>query len=80
MRSTLFAFTLLAGLAGTAAVTPADAAPLAHGLSPSLAALLPATDMSAPAVLTEGTATVQEVQYRRRRYYRRHHRRGYRRY
>ena len=80
MRSILFAFTLLAGWAGTAAVTPADAAPLAHGLAPSLAALLPATDLSAPAVLNEGAATVQEVQYRRRRYYRRHYRRGYRRY
>ncbi len=79
MRSILFAFTVLAGLAGTAAVTPADAAPLAHGLSPSLTALLPAADLSAPAVLTEGNATVQDVQYRRR-YYRRHYRRGYRRY
>lgn len=80
MRSTLFAFTLLAGLAGGALVTPADAAPLAHGLSPSVAALLPAADLSAPAVLNEGAATVQEVQYRRRRYHRRHYRRGYRRY
>ena len=80
MRSTLFAFTLLAGLAGASTITPANAAPLAHGLSPSLTALLPATDLSAPAVLNEGAATVQEVQYRRRRYYRRHYRRGYRRY
>ena len=78
MRSSLFAFTLLAGLAGVAAA-PANAAPSANGLLPALVAL-PAADLATPPVLNDGAA-VQEVQYYRRRYYRRFYRpRYYRRY
>lgn len=82
MRKTLLAFSVLAGLAGLSAATPAGAAPSAHGLVPSVERLLPATDASADAVLNEG-ASVQTVQYyrRHRRYGRRSHgRRYYRRY
>ncbi len=75
MRKTLLALSMLAGLAGLAA-TPADAAPLAHGLAPSLEALLPVANLPANAVLSEG-ASVQEVQYYRRRYARRNYRRRY---
>lgn len=78
MHKTLLAFSMLAGLAGLAATAPANAAPLAHGLVPSLEALLPVTDLPAGAVLNEG-ASVQPVQYyrRSRRYARRNYRRRY---
>ncbi len=81
MRKTLLAFSVLAGLAGLSAATPADAAPFAHGLVPSVERLLPAADASADAVLNEG-ASVQTVQYYRRyrRYGRRSYGRRYRRY
>jgi len=64
---------VLAGLAsGTAA--PADAAPLAHGLLPSVEALLPVANTATDAALNEG-ASVQTVRYYRR--YRRYGRRSY---
>ena len=50
MRKTLLALSVLAGLAGGAVSAPADAAPLAHGVLPSV---------------NEG-ASVQTVQYFRR--------------
>jgi len=75
MRKTLLALSMLAGLAGLSA-TPANAAPLAHNLVPSLEALLPVVNMTADAVVSEG-ASVQEVQYYRRRYARRNYRRRY---
>ena len=75
MRRTLFAFTLLTGLAGGVAASPAHAAPLAHGLLPSPAALLLASDAPAT-VLDQGAASVQEVQYYRHRHYRRYYRHG----
>jgi len=68
MRKILLALSVLAGLS---AATPADAAPFAHGLVPSVEELLPAVDASADAVLNEG-ASVQTVQY-----YRRYGRRSY---
>ncbi len=74
MRKTLLALSVLAGLAGGIAATPADAAPLAHGLLPSADALLPVVNTSADAALNEG-ASVQPVQYYRR--YRRYGRRPY---
>ncbi len=74
MRKTLLALSVLAGLAcGTAAI-PADAASLAHGLLPSVEALLPVANTATDAVLNEG-ASVQMV-----RYYRRYRRYGYRSY
>lgn len=77
MRKILLALSVLAGLAGGSAATPADATPLAHGLLPSVTALLPAANTATDAVLNEG-ASVQPVQYYRR--YRRYGRRYSRRY
>ncbi len=74
MRRTLLALSVLAGLAGGTAATPADAAPLAHGLLPSADALLPVANTATDAALNEG-ASVQTVQYYRR--YRRYGRRSY---
>ncbi len=65
---------MLAGLAGGTAATPADAAPLAHGLLPSVEALLPVANTATYAALNEG-ASVQTVRYFRR--YRRYGRRSY---
>jgi len=77
VRKTLLALSVLAGLAGLAggtAAAPTDAAPLAHGLLPSVEALLPVANTAADAALNEG-ASVQSVQYYRR--YRRYGRRSY---
>ena len=76
MHKTLLALSVLVGLAGGSAVTPADAAPLAHGLLPPVEALLPAVNTATDAVHNEG-ASVQTVQYHRRyhRYDRRYSRR-----
>jgi hypothetical protein len=71
VRKTLLALSVLAGLAGGTAATPADAAPLAHCLLPSVEALLPVANTAADAALNEG-ASVQTVQY-----YRRYGRRSY---
>ncbi len=72
VRKTLLAFSVLAGLAGGTATTPADAAPLAHGLLPSVEASLPIVNTVTDAVLNEG-ASVQTVRhYRRYRRYSRH--------
>ena len=68
MRSLLFAFTLLAGLAGGIAAGPANAAPSAHGLLPAVS-VLPVVAPDAVPALNEG-AVVQDVQYYRRRFYR----------
>ncbi len=65
MRKTLLALSVLAGLAGGTAATPADAAPLAHGLLPRADALPTVVNTAADAVLNEG-ASVQPVQYYRR--------------
>ena len=65
MHKILLALSVLAGLAGGSAATPADAAPLAHGLLPSVEALLPAANTATDAVHNEG-ASVQTVQYYRR--------------
>ena len=73
MRKALLALSVLAGLAG-GTTTPAGAAPLAHGLLPSIEALLPVVNTVPDAVLNEG-ASVQTVQYYRR--YRRYGRRSY---
>jgi len=74
MRKTLLALAMLAGLACGIAATPADAAPLAHGLLPSVEALLPVANTATYAALNEG-ASVQTVRYYRR--YRRYGRRSY---
>jgi hypothetical protein len=74
IRRTLLALSVLAGLAGGTAATPADAAPLAHGLLPSVDALLPVANTATYAALNEG-ASVQTVRYFRR--YRRYGRRSY---
>ncbi len=74
IRRTLLALSVLAGLAGGTAATPADAAPLAHGLLPSVEALLPVANTATYAALNEG-ASVQTVRYFRR--YRRYGRRSY---
>ena len=79
MRRTLLAFSMLAGLAGGTAATRADAASLAHGLLPSIEALLPVVNTANDAVLNEA-ASIQPVQYYRRyrhdsRYGRRYSRR-----
>ena len=75
MRKTLLSLLVLAGLAGGTAATPADAAPLAHGLLPSVKVLLPAVNTATNAVPNEG-ASVQTVQffrhYDRRAYYGHH--------
>lgn len=65
MRKTLLALSMLAGLAGGTAATPADAAPLAHGLLPSAEALLPVVGTATGAALNED-ASVQTVQFFRR--------------
>ena len=79
MRKTLLSLSMLAGLAGGTAATPADAAPLAHGLLPSVEVLLPAVNTATDAVPNEG-ASAQTVQffrrYDRRSYYDRHSRYG----
>ena len=76
MRKALLALSLLAGLAGGRVATPADAAPLAHGLLPSVEALLPTVNTPTDVVLNEG-ASIQMVQYYR---HRRYSRRFYHRY
>ena len=71
MREILLAVSVLAGLAGGIAATPANAAPLAHGLLPPTEALLPVVNTATDAVLNED-ASVQMVQYYRhydRRFY-----------
>ena len=65
MRKTLLALSVLAGLAGGTAAIPADAAPLAHGLLPSVEVPLLVVGAATGAVLNEG-ASVQTVQYSRR--------------
>ena len=77
MRKALFALSLLAGLADGSIATPADAAPLAHGLLPSVGVLLPTVNTPTDVALNEGIS-IQTVQY----YYhhRRYHRRFYHRY
>ena len=75
MLKTLLSFSVLAGLAGGTAATPADAAPLAHGLLPPVEALLPAVNTATDAVPNEG-ASAQTVQFFRhydRRSYHGHH-------
>lgn len=74
MRKTLLALSVLAGLAGGTATTPAGAAPLAHGLLPSADVLLPVVNTATDAALNQG-ASVQTVQYYRS--YRRHNRHSY---
>ncbi len=73
MRKASLALSVLAGLAGGTTI-PAGAAPLAHGLLPSIEALLPVVNTVPDAVVNEG-ASVQTVQYYRR--YRRYGRHSY---
>ena len=65
MRKTLLALSMLAGLAGGTAATPADAAPLTHGLRPLAEARLPVVGTATDTALNEG-ASVQTVQFFRR--------------
>ena len=76
MRKALLALSLLAGLADGSIATPADAAPLAHGLLPSVEVRLPTVNTPTDDALNEGTS-IQTVQYY---YHRRYHRRFYHRY
>ncbi len=76
MRKVLLALSLLAGLAGGSVATPADAAPLAHGLLPSVEVLLLTVNTPIDAALNKD-ASIQTVQYY---HHRRYHRRFYHRY
>ena len=76
MRQALLALLLLAGLAGGRVATPADAAPLAHGMLPSVEVLLLTVNTPIDVVLNEG-ASIQTVQYY---HHHRYHRRFYHRY
>ena len=77
MRKALIALSLLAGLAGSSIAIPADAAPLAHDLPPSVEALLLTVNVPTDVALNEG-ASIQTVQYyRHRRYNRRFYRNRY---
>ena len=76
MRKALLALSLLAGLAGGQVATPADAAPLTHGMLPSVEVLLPIVNIPIDVALNEG-AFIQTVQYY---HHHRYHRRFYHRY
>ena len=70
MRKTLLSLLVLAGLAGGTAATPADAAPLTHGLLTSVEALLPALNTAPDAVPNEGRAYYDHhSRYGRHAYY-----------
>ena len=72
MRKALLALSLLAGLAGGSVAAPAEAAPLAHGMLPSVEALLLTVNTPTDAALNEA-ASIQAVQYYRHRHYSRHY-------